>query len=106
MKVGPPFVFGVPPSTVQSTLMTAGSMTFTFSMVGLLAAPAGGSTESHGCWPARQMSMAIFSRDTELYEVFGLSPNKLFIIEFELGRHVRPPVQAKNPCIPVPGVWL
>ena len=52
------------------------------------------------------MSMTIFSRDTGLYEVFGFVPNRLFIIEFELGLQVAPPSQAKNPCMPVPGVWL
>ena len=52
------------------------------------------------------MSMTIFSREIELNEVFGLLPNRLFIMEFELGLQVPPPSQAKNPCIPVPGVWL
>src|SRR4029079_10230996 len=59
------------------------------------------------------MSMTIFSRETELNAVFAvhvawllLLQNRLFIIEFWLGRQVAPPVHAMIPCIPVPGLWL
>src|SRR4029079_17677409 len=59
------------------------------------------------------MSMTIFSRETELKAVFAvqfawlvLPQNRLFIIEFWLGRQVCPPEQAMTPCIPVPGVWV
>src|SRR5262245_20172955 len=112
-NVGPPFGATMLPSTDQLTLMTAGSMTLTFSIAGFVTAPAGGSTESYGCWTARQMSMTIFSRETELKAVFAvqvawllLPQNRLFIIELLLGRQVPPPLHAKNPCIPVPGLWL
>ena len=53
-NVVPPLTIIVP-STVQSTLMTAGSMTLTFSIAGLLTAPAAGSVESIG-FTTRQMT--------------------------------------------------
>src|SRR5262245_25321724 len=84
-NVVPPLVMGVPPSTVQSTLMTAGSTTFTFSVAAVVA-PAGGSVESMGV-TARQMVKTMFSRDTELKLVSAFEPNKLFIIELQEGRH-------------------
>src|SRR4029078_10552656 len=99
-----PVVATMLPSTDQVTLMTAGSMTLTLSVVGFVTAPAGGSTESYGCCTARQMSMTIFSRDTELNAVFAvqfawlvLPQNRLFIIEFWLGRPVCPPAHAVTP---------
>src|SRR5678816_3795593 len=59
------------------------------------------------------MSMTIFSRETELNAVFAvqvawllLLQNRLFIIEFWLGRQVLLPEHAITPCMPVPGVWL
>ena len=52
----PAFVIGVPPSTVQSTLMTTGSMTLTLSTPGLVTAPAAGSVESIGCDRASRCS--------------------------------------------------
>jgi hypothetical protein len=52
-KLVPPLVVVIP-STVQSTLMTAGSTTFTVNIAGLFTAPAGGSVESIGV-TARQM---------------------------------------------------
>src|SRR5512138_435329 len=90
-NVTPPFIIGVPPSTVQSTLMTAGSMTLTFNMPGLDTAPAAGSVESIG-FTTRQMVMTMFSRDGMLNAVLpgqGLRPlqNRLFIIEFAVGRY-------------------
>jgi hypothetical protein len=88
----PPFTV-VTPSIVQSTLMTAGSMTFTRRVAGLSAAagamvvPAIGSVESIGVNPARQMLKTICSREGELKLVFTLFPNRLFIIEFADGRY-------------------
>ena len=64
--------------------MTAGSITFTFSMPGLDTAPAAGSVESIG-FTTRQMLMTICSRDTGLKVVLTLFPNRLFIIEFGAG---------------------
>src|SRR5678816_253204 len=100
-NVGPPLGATMLPSTDQVTLMTAGSMTLTLSIAGFVTAPAGGSTESYGCWTARQMSMTIFSRETELKAVFAvqvawlvLPQNRLFIIELLLGRQVAPPLHA------------
>src|ERR1044071_9202336 len=104
--MGPPLAALMVPSTDQSTLMTAGSMTLTFSIAGFVTAPAGGSTESYGCTTTRQMSMMIFSRVTGLYDVFGSLPNSWFIVEFELDLEVALPSHAKKPCIPVPGIWL
>src|SRR5882724_3641474 len=76
----------VTPSIVQSTLITAGSTTFTFKVAGLSTAPSGGSAESTGV-TARQMLKTICSRDTELKLVSTLSPNRLFIIELHDGRY-------------------
>src|SRR5262245_4539744 len=86
----PPF-FVVVPSTVQSTLITAGSMTLTFRVPGLFTAPAGGSVESIGT-TARQMVKMICSRETELKLVFTLLPNRLFIMELHEGRYCPVPV--------------
>src|SRR5689334_20228360 len=90
-KLVPAFVV-VMPSIVQSTLMTAGSTTFTLSTpapdtaAGLMVVPAMGSVESIG-FTARQIVKMICSRETELKLVFTASPNRLFIIEFEEGRY-------------------
>ena len=54
-------------------------------MVAPAASPAGGTVESIGT-QLRQTSITIFSRDTELKLVFGLLPNRLFIIELIDGR--------------------
>ena len=94
-NVVPPFTIGVPPSIVQSTLMTAGSTTFTLSMPGLDTAPAAGSVESIG-FTTRQMVMTMFSRDGMLNAVLagqGVRPlqNRLFIIEFAVGRYCPEP---------------
>src|SRR5689334_13851990 len=85
-NVVPPLAATTWSSTDQSTLITSGSITTTSNVVGLASAPSGGFTSSIGV-TARQMSMTIFSRDTELYEVFGFSPNSWFIIEFIDGRN-------------------
>src|SRR6185369_6675455 len=82
----------VAPSMVQSTLITAGSTTFTCNVAGLFAAPSGGSTESIG-FTARQMLKIICSRETELKLVSSgifvrsAPPNRLFIIELHDGRY-------------------
>ena len=86
VNVGPPFAATTAPSIDQSTSMTAGSMTLTVSVAGFATVPVvAGSVASIGTtW--RQMSMIIFSRDTQLKLVFTLSPNRLFIIELTDGR--------------------
>src|SRR5262245_31816842 len=86
LKAAPMLRATTVPSTDQSTLTTVGSMTLTVRVVGFVTAPAGGTTESHGFEMMRQMSMIIFSRDTELKLVSGSLPNKLFIIELSVGR--------------------
>ena len=64
-NVTPPFTIGAPPSTVQSTLMTAGSTTLTLRTPGPVTAPAAGSVESIGL-TFFQMLMTSCSRETEL----------------------------------------
>src|SRR5688572_28091808 len=85
LKMVPPFAATTVPSTDQSTSITAGSMTLTCSVAAPAASPAGGTVESIGT-QLRQTSITIFSRDTELKLVFGLLPNRLFIIELIDGR--------------------
>src|SRR5690606_40776824 len=70
----------VSPLTVQSTSITAGSITLTRRIPGSFTAPGGGSVESMGT-TARQMLKTICSRDTELKLVLTSLPNRLFIIE-------------------------
>ena len=91
LNVVPPFFMTVP-STSQSTLMTAGSTTFTLSTPGLVTAPAAGSVESIG-FTFFQMLITICSRETELNAVLGVHfvssfvlQNIEFIIEFAVGR--------------------
>ena len=85
--------------------MCSGAGDAVFAAAGFVTGPSAGSTESYGVITTRQMSMMIFSRETALYEVLGSVPNRLFIMELSLGRHVLPPSQAKKSCIPVPGSW-
>src|SRR6478609_7546841 len=61
-NVVPPFLV-VTLSTVQSTLMTAGSITLTVRTPGFVTAPAADTVESIGL-TKRHMPIAICSRDT------------------------------------------
>src|SRR5262245_45262593 len=82
----PPFAATTVPSIDQSTLITAGSITFTVSVAGLFTGPAGGLVESTGTM-RRQMSMTIFSRDTALKAAVASVAYWLFIIELADGRY-------------------